>query len=233
MGFIDRLKKAFTSQQADAPATAEPPPTPGAPASDNVPDGPVPVPQWMLRGPERQRYKAVARTLSARFADAEVPPDVLAETAATEGVDPEAVRRQIELDRTPGEPLVVRTRSVKPDELRVVDLSALESVRMRIKGSAFTVSDAERRRQSGPSYLLIREPDNEVDAFAVAVYGMRGRRVGYLSASRAAMVSPLLAQLDADAFKVSGAGTTKTSIVISVDVPKADALRRFVRAATG
>lgn len=230
MGIIDRFKRAFSSSPAEDSTVA--PPT-SAPEPRSAPDGSVPVPSWMYRGPEHLRYKSVARALSVHFHGENVPPDVLMKTAAVEGVDPEAVRRQIELDRTPGERLVVRPRSVNPDELRVVDLSALESARMRIKGSAYTVNDAERRRQSGPSYLLIREPDNEADAFAVAVYGMRGRRVGYLSASRAATVSPLLAQLDGDAFKVSGAGTTKTSIVISVDVPKADALRRFVRDATG
>lgn len=224
MGFMGRFKRALSLSSTE-PTT----PTRG--------EGRGPIvtsevkPPRLNRGPEHLRYKSVARALTARYYDEDVPPDVLQQTAEAEGVDPEAVRRQIELDRTPGEPLVVRPRSVKPDELRVMDLSALDSVRMRIKGSAYTISDAGRRRHSGPSYLLIREPDNEVDASAVAVYGIRGNRVGYLSATRAAMVSSLLAKLDADAFLVSGAGTTKTSIVISVDVPKADALRRFVREA--
>ena len=157
---------------------------------------------------------------------------MLAEAAAAEGMDPEDVRRQLDLDSTPAEPFRVRPRHVNVDELRVIDLRSLDSVRLRIKGSAHSVSDAERRRQGGPEYLLIPEPDNEVDPTAVAVYGIKGRRVGYVSTTRGAMLSPPLAQLDADAFKVGGAGATKSSIVLSVDVPKADALRRFVREAS-
>lgn len=229
---MDKIKRAFSSQQADAQSPLAPGPASAAPPSDSAPSVAVDVPPWMNRGPQHLRYKTVARALAARYYHEDVPPDVLQQTAETEGVDSEAVRRQIEADRRPPEPFVIRRRRIDPDALQVVDLTALESVRMRIKGSAYTMSDTERRRQSGPEYLLIREPDNAVDPSAVAVYGVKGHRVGYLSAARAKMVSPLLAQLGADAFKVAGTGASGGSIVLHVDVPQADALRRFVREAT-
>ena len=72
----------------------------------------------------------------------------------------------------------------------------------------------------------MREPDNPTDVQAVAVYG-RGHRVGYLSQARAASTAPLLAQLRGDAFRVTGTGTTPNSIVLWVDAPKVDALRKL------
>lgn len=217
VGIMDRWKRARKRPQTSADKNARP-----TPPSLTKPTAPR---------PPRLGIGGLARRLASQYPD-EVPPEVLAQAAATEGLDPEAVRQRIESERAPGAPLVVRPRRVKIDELRVMDLSGLDSVRLRIKGSAHSVSDAERRRQGGPEYLLIREPDNEVDPTAVAVYGLRGRRVGYVSATRGAMLSPLLAQLDADAFKVSGEGATRRSIVLHVNVPKADALRSFVRRAT-
>lgn len=141
----------------------------------------------------------------------------------------QVTRGDVTEDEPDWAPPVVRRRRVEPDNLRVLDLSALDSVRMRIKGSAYTVSDSERVRYGGPEYYLIREPDNEVDRTAVAVYGVRGHRVGYVAASRAASLSPLLERLDADAFKVSGAGSVGGSIVLWVDIPRVGELRRFVR----
>ncbi len=110
-----------------------------------------------------------------------------------------------------------------------MDLSGLDSTRRRIKGSAYSVSDAERARYGGPEYLLIAEPDNEADPSAVAVYG-KGHRVGYVSTPRAAGLAPLLAQIDADAFRVTGVGTSEShGTRLWVDVPKVDSLRRFIR----
>lgn len=215
---MDKIKRAFSPQQTDAPAPA---PLPRESTPSTAPSEPEP-PQ------PRPNVARVARSLVAQYPEG-VPPEVLDAASAAEGVNPDTVRRRIETDSRPPEPHVVRRRRIDPDALRVVDLTGLESVRMRVKGSAYTVSDTERRRQGGPEYLLIREPDNEIDPSAVAVYGVKGHRVGYLSAARAKMASPLLAQLGADAYKVSGTGATKTSIVLWVDVPKADALRRFVR----
>lgn len=218
MGIMDRWKRSRTGPKGAHHARRE------------VVTPSIPTPEAAPPRSPRLGVGGLARRLSSQYPD-EVPSEVLARAAAAEGLDPEAVRQRIESDRAPAEPLVVRSRRVNVDELRVMDLSELESVRLRVRGSAHSVSDAERRRQGGGEYLLIREPDNEVDPTAVAVYGMRGRRVGYVSATRGAMLAPLLAELDADAFKVSGEGATKHSVVLWVDVPKADGLRRFVREA--
>lgn len=102
-------------------------------------------------------------------------------------------------------------------------------MRTRIKGSAYYVTDVERDRYGGREYLLVREPDNAVDASAVAVYG-RGRKVGHLSAARSAALAPLLDELGADAYRVTGTGTSANSMILWIDAPKVDALRKFVRA---
>ncbi len=227
MGILDRIKRALFAGPENArrppdrlevrPEESAAAPTSGDPSNPHQPPG-------------RPHIKRMARSLASRHPDG-VPYDILTQTAAAEGLDPGTVLAQIEADQSRPRG-VIRRRKVKLDELRTMDLSALDAVRMRIKGSAYAVSDAERRRQGGAEYLLIREPDNEVDPSAVAVYGMKGVRVGYVSTARAASLSPLLAQLDADAFKVSGAGATASSIVLWVDVPRVDALRRFVRDVT-
>lgn len=227
MGILDMIKRALSA----GPETAWRPPerpevwpqeTAAAPTSGAFSNAHQPL--------GRPHIKRVARSLASRHPDG-VPYDILTKTAAAEGLDPGTVLAQIEADQSRPR-AVIRRRKVKLDELRTMDLSALDSVRMRIKGSAYAVSDAERRRQGGFEYLLIREPDNEADPSAVAVYGMKGVRVGYVSTARAASLSPLLAQLDVDAFKVSGAGATASSIVLWVDVPRVDALRKFVRDVT-
>jgi hypothetical protein len=123
----------------------------------------------------------------------------------------------------------VKVRKVDPDTLRVLDLRGLESVRMRIKGPAYWLRDPERKKFGGREYLLIREPDNETDGAAVAVYGIAGRKVGHISASRSASLAPVLDGMDADAFRVTGAGVTANSSQLWIDVPKMDALRRFAR----
>ncbi|MFD2024079.1 HIRAN domain-containing protein [Promicromonospora aerolata] len=123
----------------------------------------------------------------------------------------------------------VKVRTVKPAGLRILDLTGLESVRMRIKGPAYWLRDPERKKFGGREYLLIREPDNETDGAAVAVYGVAGRKVGHISASRSASLAPVLDGMNADAFRVTGAGVTANSSQLWVDVPKMDALRRFAR----
>ena len=53
--------------------------------------------------------------------------------------------------------------------------------------------------------------------------------MGHLSAARAASLTPLLDQLGGEAYRVTGTGVTANSTVLWVDVPKVDALRKFVR----
>lgn len=126
----------------------------------------------------------------------------------------------------------VRVSKVDVSTLRIVDLGELETVRTRIKGSMYVVTDAQRATHSGSEYLLIREPKNRVDTKAVAVYG-KGRRVGYVSAAKAATLAPLLDSIEGDAFRVTGAGVIEGgSSRLWVDLPKVGALRAFAKETT-
>ena len=109
-----------------------------------------------------------------------------------------------------------------------MDLSPIESSRLRIVGGAYWVTHAERNKFGGTTYLLVREPSNEHDPNAVAVYG-RGRKVGHLSRAKAKALAPLLDQLEADAFGVTGEGTSRNSMRMWVDLPRVEPLRRFTR----
>ncbi|RYG71577.1 hypothetical protein EON77_12830, partial [bacterium] len=147
--------------------------------------------------------RALARELREEFPD-HVPDDELFERAEAAGLDVQDVARALDATR---EPAGVDVRKVNVSALAVIDLAPLDSVRTRIKGSAFYVTDDERRKYGGPEYLLIREPDNPVDSGAVAVYG-RGRKVGHLSTARAASLAPLLDALTGNAYRVTGTGTS-------------------------
>lgn len=90
--------------------------------------------------------------------------------------------------------------------LRVLDLRDVAYGRHRIVGSANYVTDDERGVYGGKSYLLVREPDNPHDGNAVAVYG-RKRKVGYLSAAKAAGLASLL---DGLGFDATGSGVRQS-----------------------
>jgi hypothetical protein len=124
--------------------------------------------------------------------------------------------------------VVVTKQTINVDSLRVLDLSELESTRARIVGSMNYVSDAERAQFGGLEYLLVREPHNEHDGDAVAVYGS-GRKVGRISAAKAASFAPILDSLGYDAYRVSGTSTIENSIRLWVDLPKLPALREFAK----
>lgn len=120
----------------------------------------------------------------------------------------------------------VKKVTLEEDTLRVLDLSDLPSTRMRIVGSAYWVSDAERGKFGGTAYLLAREPENKHDPSAVAVYG-RGRKVGYLTAAKAAALASIVDSLPFDAFRVGGISVMGNSVRLWVDVPSVPALRKF------
>lgn len=142
---------------------------------------------------------------------------------------PETVTNSLRTDEAadqPREATAAKKHTIEMADLRIVDLAELPSLRTRIKGSAYWVTDAERRRHGGNEYLLVRERDNEHDPNAVAVYG-RGRKVGSLSTAKAAALVPSLDRLSADAYRVTGAGTNAQSIRLWVDLPRTPVLRGF------
>lgn len=179
----------------------------------------------------QQRAKQVARSLAGRHPGG-IPTDVLTKRAQLEGLNPADIQKVLN-DDAARDPVIVRTRAIDPDALTVVDVTEVEAMRTRVKGSAYWVSDRERERFCGTRYLLVCEPDNEADPTAIAVHGVEGRKIGHLSTARAASLFPMLAQVPDAAYLVTGEGTTRTSITLWVNAPKADALRRFLRARAG
>lgn len=109
-----------------------------------------------------------------------------------------------------------------------IDLRSLASRRLRIVGVASHLHDRERSLFGGVEYRLVREPKNVYDANVVAVYGQE-RKVGYLSAVKAASLAPLLDRLDEAAFALSGCGVTEASARLWVDLPRVPELCKFHR----
>ena len=122
----------------------------------------------------------------------------------------------------------VKVAKIDLEALATLDLREVPSTRMRIKGSANWVKDSARAKFGGTEYLLVREPENEFDTSAVAVYG-KGRKVGYLSSVKAAGLAPILDPLGFDAFIVGGVSVFENSIRLWVDVPVLAELRRFLK----
>ena len=160
--------------------------------------------------------------------------DVGAETAKRHGVSVFDVHDEYmaELDRLDRvqqrRESQVKVAKVDLEALATLDLREVLSTRMRIKGSANWVKDSARPKFGGTEYLLVREPENEFDTSAVAVYG-KGRKVGYLSSVKAAGLAPILDPLGFDAFIVGGASVFENSIRLWVDVPVLAELRRFLK----
>ncbi|WP_284760504.1 HIRAN domain-containing protein [Curtobacterium sp. MEB011] len=114
------------------------------------------------------------------------------------------------------------------ERLSRIDLRELPSSRFRIVGTAYWLRDDERARYGGQEYELVREPENEHDGNAVAVYG-RGRKVGHLSAAKAAALASDLDRLGPASFVVSGDTVSEASMKMWVDIPRVPALRTFER----
>src|SRR5690606_17088754 len=81
-------------------------------------------------------------------------------------------------------------RKTAPDLGNVIDLRELESTRMRVKGTAYYIPDSQRRYAGSRVYHLVREPHNPHDDMAIAVIADDGRKVGHVSANRAALMAP-------------------------------------------
>ncbi|SCZ51477.1 HIRAN domain-containing protein [Arthrobacter sp. UNCCL28] len=114
--------------------------------------------------------------------------------------------------------------------LSILELSGIKSVRTRVVGLSYWIPDSARGSYAVNEYLLVREPENEWDVNAVAVYG-KGRKIGHLSAAKAAALAPIFDALDYDAFKVGGASVSQNSSSLWVDLPALPALRAFVKSA--
>lgn len=110
-----------------------------------------------------------------------------------------------------------------------LDLRELESTRVRVKGTSYVIPDRLRENVGGTVYVLRREPSNVHDTNAIVVL-WEGRKVGYVSAVKAASLAPLFDRLGGGDFVVSGMGAYTRSTRLWVDLPRVPALRAFVAA---
>lgn len=120
----------------------------------------------------------------------------------------------------------VETVTLPSGDFSVLDLTELQTVRARIVGSGFWVTTRERAVYGGMEYLLVREPKNKHDENAVAIYG-KGRKVGYVTTSKAAAISALLDSMGHDRYLIGGAGVDPNSSRLWADLPSIPALRQF------
>jgi hypothetical protein len=93
--------------------------------------------------------------------------------------------------------------SRRPNQSGALDLRPLPSVTCRVRGLKYYLHGAPRVEYQGRGYLLVREPTNQHDRHAIAVY-QHGVKVGFLAASRASSTAPLLDTLGAPAYRVEG-----------------------------
>jgi len=115
-------------------------------------------------------------------------------------------------------------------EMRLMDLAAVQAVRHRIVGLAhYTPAGRDREQYGDTTYVLVLEPENKADKNAIAVYGHNcGRKVGFLSAAKAAQLHPILKRAEVDGFTVAGESTRGISEQLWVDVPNARGMAAFL-----
>ena len=86
------------------------------------------------------------------------------------------------------------TKVTAPLPESAIDLTTDDGIRSRIAGASHWVDSADLQRFNGTVFYLRREPANEYDANAIAIYGGT-RKVGYVPASQAEKYAPLLDQI--------------------------------------
>ena len=179
---------------------------------------------------ERPPVRATRNTTIRRRA-----PDssIIVETYTPEQTAARVAAYRLELEAREPVPRVratdgVKKKTVDVAKLRVLDLRSIPATQYRIVGSAYSVTQAGLYAHGADQYLLIREPRNKHDLNAVAVYG-KGRRVGYATRTKAAMLAPILDPLPYDAFLVNGTGMGAEK-QMQVGIPAAAALQKFLEA---
>jgi len=152
--------------------------------------------------------------------------DEMYSRAESAGVDPQEVDEEFYKLREQAAVKVVRRRF--PAD-KVLDVKAVDAIRQRVRGLSYWVTSDERSKYGADEMFLVPEPGNEFDSQAVAVFS-RGRKIGYLTSARAAMVFPLLVELPGIALRVRGEGRSGSSSALWVYVPETEPLRRHIRA---
>lgn len=140
-------------------------------------------------------------------------------------------------DRTVSQPsadieedLPVKLEQVRLSDRERVDLRSLPTVRMVIRGAGNWIGYGVRdtARFDSTEYALLREPSNRHDIKAIAIHHPNGRKVGYVSRTRAEGMAPLLDGIGSAAFIVAGGLDDGR---LRVDLPSLPALRTFAKRA--
>ena len=123
-----------------------------------------------------------------------------------------------------------RVETISADSMRLLDLRHLDATPLKLRGVSHYVSEAGRSKHGSSELVLKREPSNPHDSFAIAVYGS-GRKLGHVSASRAALLTPLLDALAFDGYIVAGIVEQVPGRMTQLHVmlPRIPLLRAYVR----
>jgi hypothetical protein len=114
---------------------------------------------------------------------------------------------------------------LKLTEEQITDLRPLGGARLRIVGTAHWVPNSKRMTVGGDAYVLVREPKNQHDENAVAVYDAT-RKVGYLSRAKAAAYAPQFDRIGAPGYRVAGE-PPEDSVRLWVVLPPITKVRAF------
>lgn len=114
---------------------------------------------------------------------------------------------------------------LKLPEEQITDLRPLGGARLRVVGTTHWVPNSKRMTVGGDAYVLIREPKNQYDENAVAVYDAT-RKVGYLSRAKAAAYAPQFDRIGAPGYRVAGE-PPEDSVRLWVVLPPIAAVRAF------
>jgi Cys-tRNA synthase (O-phospho-L-seryl-tRNA:Cys-tRNA synthase) len=96
-----------------------------------------------------------------------------------------------------------------------------------VRGLKYYLAEQPHDQYRSSGYLLVREPTNEHDKDAIAVYE-RGVKIGFVAASRAGFTAALLDELNAPAYRIEGRPDGYGRVLI--EMPTVPALRELVTA---
>ena len=115
----------------------------------------------------------------------------------------------------------------RADQDVFLDLRRLPTTTCRVRGLKYYLAEQQQDQYRTRGYLLVREPANDHDKDAIAVYD-RGVKVGFVAASRAGFTAALLDQLNAPAYRIDGRPDGHGRVLI--EMPTVPALRELVTA---
>jgi len=120
----------------------------------------------------------------------------------------------------------VRRKQYAFDAEKVIDVRSLGGSEWRVVGMQFYLTDTERDRLTYGWTVLRRAPQNPHDKNAVEVY-VECRLVGYLSAAKAKIYSPLLAKIGGQGVEVEPRPAGRK---MYVTLPTQTALKKWITA---